>query len=144
MAHEFRTTRRIEWSDTDTAGIIHFANYFRFMEQVEHEFLRSVGLSCMMELDGQVVTWPRVSATCDFVKPLRFEDVVNVELAVERIGGKSVTYSFRFSKDGDEVARGRLVTACCRKDASGLTGIEIPSAIRAKLEGQCDSEGEKP
>src|SRR5262245_8365437 len=86
MPVEFHTTRRVEWADTDTAGIIHFSRYFCFMEEVEHEFLRSRGLSCIMEHEGQRITWPRVSATCDFLKPVRFEDVMNVRLTVDRLG----------------------------------------------------------
>src|SRR5262245_4954117 len=91
MPSEYQTTRRVEWADTDTAGIIHFSRYFCFMEEVEHEFLRSMGLSCIMERDGERITWPRVSATCDFVQPLRFEDVVDVRLRVKRRGEKSIT-----------------------------------------------------
>ena len=62
----FRTTRRVEFSDTDAAGIAHFTAFFRFMEQAEHELLRSVGLSVFMPVDGEEITWPRVSSKCDF------------------------------------------------------------------------------
>ena len=105
MPYEYHTTRRIEWADTDAAGIIHFSRYFCFMEEVEHEFLRSLGLSCMMERDGQRVTWPRVNASCDFIRPVRFEDVVDVHLAVKRKGQKSLTFGFVFSHNAAEVAR---------------------------------------
>ena len=134
MPSEYRTTRRIEWADTDTAGIIHFSRYFCFMEEVEHEFLRSLGLSCIMERDGQRITWPRVSATCDFIKPVRFEDVVEVHLTVKRKGQKSLTFGFVFSHDGVEVARGQVVTACCRIDERGLTAISIPEFVSSKIE----------
>jgi 4-hydroxybenzoyl-CoA thioesterase/acyl-CoA thioester hydrolase len=134
MAHEYHTTRRIEWADTDTAGIIHFARYFCFMEEVEHEFLRSLGLSVIMDCDGQRVTWPRVRATCEFLKPVKFEDVVDVHLRVQRKGGKSLTYTFSFRKTGDEVARGEIVAACCRLDGHGLKAIPIPDSIAAKIQ----------
>ena len=39
----FTTTRRVEFGDTDMAGIMHFANFFRFMERTEHAFLRTLG-----------------------------------------------------------------------------------------------------
>jgi len=138
MAHEFRTTRRIEWADTDTAGIIHFSRYFCFMEEVEHEFLRSLGLSCIMERDGQRITWPRVSATCDFLKPVRFEDVVDVHLIVKRQGTKSLTYGFAFFHDGIEVARGQVTTACCRIVDHKLEAIPIPEFVRSKIEERPD------
>lgn len=133
MPSEFHTTRRIEWADTDTAGIIHFSRYFCFMEEVEHEFLRSLGLSCMMERDGLRITWPRVSATCDFVRPVRFEDVVDVHLKVRRKGNKSITYSFVFSHADQAVARGEVVTACCRIDEHGLKAIQLPEFVSSKI-----------
>jgi 4-hydroxybenzoyl-CoA thioesterase/acyl-CoA thioester hydrolase len=134
MAHEFRTTRRIEWADTDTAGIIHFSRYFCFMEEVEHEFLRSLGLSCIMERDGQRITWPRVHATCDFIKPVRFEDVVDVHLKVIRKGLKSLTFGFVFSHAGIEVARGQVSAACCQIEDHKLVAIPIPDFINSKIE----------
>jgi acyl-CoA thioester hydrolase len=134
MQSEYRATRRVEWADTDTAGIIHFSRYFCFMEEVEHEFLRSLGLSCIMERDGMRITWPRVSATCEFVKPVRFEDVMDVQLRVQRLGQKSITFGFVFSHTGSEIARGQVVTACCRLDSEKLTAIPIPQFIRSKFE----------
>ena len=43
MAHAFTMQRRVEFAETDMAGILHFSNYFRFMESVEHAFFRSLG-----------------------------------------------------------------------------------------------------
>jgi 4-hydroxybenzoyl-CoA thioesterase/acyl-CoA thioester hydrolase len=139
MPSEYRTTRRVEWADTDTAGIIHFSRYFCFMEEVEHEFLRSFGLSCMMEHDGMRITWPRVNASCEFIKPVRFEDVMDVHLTVQRLGQKSITFGFAFSHNGSEIACGQLVTACCRLDGEKLMAIPIPEFIRSKFEPRVGS-----
>ena len=73
MATKFVTTRRVEFSDTDAAGIMHFAAFFRLMEQAEHELLRSVGLS-VHDVASQI-SWPRVSAKCDYQSAARFEDL---------------------------------------------------------------------
>src|SRR5438445_12786464 len=95
----FRTTRRVEFADTDMAGIVHFANFFRWMESAEVEFLRSCGLSVPWKGTEQPVGFPRVSASCDFFKPVRFEDVLDITVTVEKVGSKSVTYAFDFMKD---------------------------------------------
>src|SRR6476646_2413962 len=108
----FHTTRRIEFGDTDMAGIVHFSNFFRFMEAAECAFLRSRGLSVKLKWEGQTIGFPRVAASCDYLKPVRFEDVLDVAVSIERIGQKSVTDGFEFSKDGWAVARGK-VTSCC-------------------------------
>ena len=64
MLAQFISTRRVEFADTDMAGIIHFANYYRYMEEAEHSFFRSLGLSIMQpQPDGSVIGWPRVSAS---------------------------------------------------------------------------------
>src|SRR5438309_1139395 len=100
----FHTKRRIEFGDTDMAGIVHFSNFFRFMESAECEFLRSRGLSVKLDWEGQAIGFPRVSASCDYVSPARFEDVLDVAVSIERIGAKSVTYAFEFTRGGAVIA----------------------------------------
>src|SRR5881275_775439 len=100
MSTAFVTTRRVEFSDTDAAGIMHFAAFFRMMEQAEHELLRSVGLSVVEHDVEGTISWPRVSAKCDFAAAARFEDVLEIEVRVARLGERSVTYSHRFLHQG--------------------------------------------
>ena len=131
----FRTTRRIEFGDTDMAGIVHFANFFRFMEAAECEFLRARGLSVKMDWEGQAIGFPRVSATCDYVKPAHFEDILDIAVKIERVGTKSVTYGFEFSCDGEMIARAKVTSVCCRIGTdNAIEGIEIPASYRARLQ----------
>jgi YbgC/YbaW family acyl-CoA thioester hydrolase len=135
MTAPFRTTRRIEFADTDMAGIVHFANFFRFMESAEVEFLRSHGLSVALTWEGEKIGFPRVSASCDYLRPARFEDVLDVTVKLHKLGRKSVTYEIEFSKDGDLVARGRVSSVCCRVEPDGqLVSIAIPESLRERLE----------
>ena len=129
----FRTTRRIEFADTDMAGIIHFAKFFYYMEEAEHAFLRSRGLSVVMLHQGRKLGWPRVAASCDFITPVRFEDVVDVQITLARIGTKSLTYEAEFSKAGEAIARGKLTTCCCEVRPEGMQGIQLPADLRAIL-----------
>jgi phenylacetate-CoA ligase len=62
MPSEYHTKRRVEFAETDMAGIVHFANFFRYMETTEHEFLRSLGLSVHATIDGRTISWPRIRA----------------------------------------------------------------------------------
>jgi len=131
----FRTTRRVEFAETDMAGIVHFSNFFRYMESAEVEFLRSLGLSVTMRTDGQRFGFPRVSASCDYLRPATFQDVIEVAVKVHNVGTKSVTYQFEFRKAGELIARGQVCTVCCRVVGEHqLESIEIPADIRAKLE----------
>lgn len=139
MTTPFRTTRRIEFADTDMAGIVHFSNFFRFMESAEVEFLRSRGLSVAMMWEGMKIGFPRVAASCDYVKPIRFQDVVEVTVHLQNLGRKSVTYGFEFFKDGEPVAKGQVSSVCCRVlEGHQIESMPIPAGLRAKLESMRD------
>jgi YbgC/YbaW family acyl-CoA thioester hydrolase len=133
----FTTTRRVEFGDTDMAGIMHFANFFRFMEVAETDFLHSLGLTVSWREGGEKLGFPRVSAACDFQRPARFGDVLTVAVTVERVGTKSVTYRHDFTNQrGESVAVGRITTVFTRSASPDqLASAEIPADIRAKLEG---------
>ena len=105
MGSSFFTSRRVEFRDTDAAGIVHFASFFGWMEEVEHEFFRQLGLSIMMESDVGRISWPRAHTSCDFHSVVRFEDIVDVELTIDKLGTSSVTYHFAFRCQEREVAR---------------------------------------
>src|SRR5213594_4933640 len=98
MAYEFKLVRRVEFSDTDMAGIVHYSNFFRYMEAAEHEFFRSLGFSVVTRQVDPPVGWPRVHAECDYKHPLRFEDEVEIRLLVSEKRSKSLSYQFRISK----------------------------------------------
>ncbi len=136
MAAPFTTTRRVEFHETDMAGIVHFSNFFRYMEFAEQEFLRARGLSvAWRESGGEPVGFPRRSASCDYLKPVRFEDVLEIAVRVANVGRKSVTYSFEMSCRGQVVARGQVSAVCCRHTpGGGLESVPIPDDVRAKLE----------
>lgn len=137
--HRFVYTDRVEFADTDTAGIMHFSNFFRFMEVAEHAFYRSLGFSVhefRPEPGGPKIGWPRVHASADFKAPLRFEDEVETELLIERIGRKSISYQFRVRTRQLLAATGKFSVVCVQLDAPDgrMRGLEIPEAVREKIE----------
>ena len=134
MTTAFVTSRRVEFSDTDAAGIMHFAAFFRMKEQAEHELLRSVGLSVVSQDAEGTISWPRVSAKCDFSAAARFEDVLQIEVRIGRLGAKSVTYAHRFVKDGQELATGEITAVCCRiRNGQPPQSMPIPVGFVEKL-----------
>jgi YbgC/YbaW family acyl-CoA thioester hydrolase len=131
----FTTTRRVEFGDTDMAGIVHFANFVRFMESAETEFLRSLGLSVSWREAGVKLGLPRVSASCDFQKPAYFEDVLTIAVTIEKVGRKSLSYRFDFSNQrGEALAVGRITAVLVRTTGvNQMESLEIPQDIRDKL-----------
>jgi YbgC/YbaW family acyl-CoA thioester hydrolase len=139
MPCEFTLSRHVEFAETDMAGIVHFANFFCMMENTEHAFFRLLGLSIQGRDGDDWTGWPRVSVSCDYFKPLRFEEVVDVQLLVAEVRTRSIRYVFRFWKTEDgqrvEIARGRLaaVFAVADKTTGKLAAARIPDAIRAAI-----------
>jgi len=134
MSTAFVTSRRVEFSDTDAAGIMHFAAFFRMMEQAEHDLLRSVNLSVVMHDAAGKISWPRVAAKCDFQAAARFEEVLQIEVRIARLGKRSITYSHRFLRDGQVLATGEITAVCCRIREGALPkSMPIPAAMAKKL-----------
>jgi acyl-CoA thioester hydrolase len=138
MSYEFKAVRRVEFSETDMAGIMHYSNYFRFMETAEHAFFRSLGLSIFRTGDPPV-SWPRVHASCDYKTPLRFEDEVEIHLLVAEKKAKALTYAFKFRKLNAAppalVARGALTVVCVTHHADGrMTACAIPRLVADKIQ----------
>ena len=134
MPTAFTTARRVEFGDTDMAGIMHFANFFRFMESAETDFLRARGLSVAWVQDGVKHGFPRVAAACDYKKPARFGDLLSIDVTLETIGRKSVAYRFDFRRGDDLLAVGRITAVYCRATANGMESLELPAELRARLE----------
>ena len=79
MSYHFVAKQRVEFFETDLAGIVHFANFYRYMEQAEHTLFRSLGLIIHGKMaDGTVFGWPRVSATCSFKSPAYYGDELEI------------------------------------------------------------------
>jgi YbgC/YbaW family acyl-CoA thioester hydrolase len=143
MANEFRYRRRVEFPETDLAGIVHFSNYFRYMEAAEHAFFRSLDLSIHQERDGRIVGWPRVAAECSYLRPLKFEDEFEIHLIVRQKNHRSLTYDFWFSDDrGRQIAKGSIKVACVDYDpeTGKMKSIPIPDYISEKIEAAPASE----
>ena len=107
---------------------MHFSTFFTYMEEAEHDFLRHLGLSVVMEVDGLTLSWPRVSTKCDFTGVLQFETTFDVEVRVARIGEKSVTYAFRFFRGDEVVAHGQVVAVCCHV-VPGQRPVSVPIPV---------------
>lgn len=130
-----QTRRRVEFRDTDAAGIVHFSAFFFWMESAEHELLRSVGLHVIdRQPDGSEYSWPRVSASCEYRSTARFGDELDIAVFVAAVGRSSVTYRFVFEHEGRAIAEGRVVAVrCLMRPGSRLESVAIPSDIVARL-----------
>jgi len=132
MDGAFRYARRVQFGETDMAGIVHFSWMFRYMEEAEHAAWRAAGLS-IAETNSDL-GWPRVAASFDFRSPLRFEDEFEVSVRLVEVGTRSLQYEHLISRGEVLIGTGRMKTVCTRTGAGGsMRAAEIPAEILAKL-----------
>jgi YbgC/YbaW family acyl-CoA thioester hydrolase len=133
MPETFKLVRRVQFHETDMAGVMYFANYFRLIEEIEQAFLKSLGYSVSMPWDGGRMGFPRVKVSCEYFGPSRFDDALTLVLRMTHIGNKSMSYEVDFTRDGDRLALGSLTGVCSVADGHGFRTIAIPDDLRAKL-----------
>ena len=133
MSAEFRVRRRVAFSETDAAGIVHFATYFRYFEDAEHALWRQAGLS--IHSLGSPVGWPRVSASCEYHRALKFDHEFDVHVVIAEITARTLRYEGWIMRDGERVATALWKIACVNKlPDGGMKSTNIPADIRERLE----------
>ena len=139
-APAFTWERRVEFAETDAAGICHFSSFFIFMEQAEHALFRHCGMSIFPQSHSNprdvILTWPRVQCSCEYRAPALFEETLHIDVYIERIGTKSMSYRHVIRRSDQVLAVGTLVAVCCSVDpvTHAIASCEIPEDIRKKFE----------
>ena len=128
----FRYSRRVQFSETDLAGIAHFSAYFRFMEEAEHALWRAAGLSIgAAEKTGG---WPRVAAAFDYKRPLRFEEEFEVTVCIAELTRRSIRYAFTVTSGDALVGTGTMTAVCTKKEDGQLRAIDLPAEVVERLQ----------
>lgn len=129
---EFRYARRVQFAETDLAGIVHFSWYFRYMEEAEHALWRAAGLTVARA--GDPIGWPRVAAAFDYKSPLHFDDEFLVLVRISALTRRTIRYGFMLQRTGLTIGSGTLTAACAVKDASGrLSSVDLPNDVVDRL-----------
>lgn len=130
MPSEYHHKRRVQFYETDAAGIVHFSWFFRYMEEAEHAMWREAGLS--IAAHGSEIGWPRVAASFSYYRPLRFEEEFDVWLRIAEITDKRIRYVCELTSAGAKVASGTMTTVCVsRRPSEPMKSTSIPPDIAA-------------
>jgi acyl-CoA thioester hydrolase len=130
---EFVYRRRVQFPETDASGLVHFTNFFRYVEEAEHAMWREAGLSISRPESG--VGFPRIAASFDYRRPLHFEDEFDVHLEVAAKTSKTLRYRAVLRKDGDVIAEGSLTIVCVRRRAGEpVRAVDMPAEIASRFE----------
>ena len=125
--------RQVQFPETDASGIVHFTNFFKYVEEAEHAMWRAAGLSIAAR-DAEI-GWPRVAASFEFKKPLQFEDEFDVHLKVAEKTRKTIRYSAVLRKGGEDIASGSLTIICVRRrPGEPARAMDMPLDIAARFQ----------
>jgi YbgC/YbaW family acyl-CoA thioester hydrolase len=132
MPREYTYRRRVQFYETDLAGIVHFSWYPRYMEEAEHAMWRDAGLS--IKPAGLDLGFARVSVAVEFHAPLFFEEEFDVLVRIESISRRSIRYACTVSRDGVKIATGTMAAVCVRNlPGEPFKAVEIPAEIVERL-----------
>jgi acyl-CoA thioester hydrolase len=130
---EYRLRRRVQFHETDAAGIVHFSWFFRYMEEAEHALWRDAGIS--IHRAGAEIGWPRVAASFEFRRPLRFEDEFDVRLRIAEMTRRTIRYACVLTQEDTTIASGELTIACVlKRPHEPMKSIDIPADIAARFQ----------
>ena len=133
MPREFIYRRRVQFYETDLAGIVHFSWYPRYMEEAEHAMWRDAGLS--IKPAGMDLGFARVSVSVEFHTPMFFEQEFDVHVRIESISQRSIKYACTITRDGVKIATGTMAAVCVRnRPGEPFQAVSIPAEIVARLQ----------
>ena len=136
MVLEFRWPQRVYYEDTDTGGVVYYANYLKFFERARSEWLRSAGIAQQVLTEQEHVMFVVKNATIDYHLPAKLDDQLEISVRVEKLGKASVSFyqeAWRQNKDARELlCYGRIRVGCV--DTASLRPTPIPTAVLEKID----------
>jgi acyl-CoA thioester hydrolase len=133
---------RVRWGDVDAAGIIFYGSYVRFFEFAESELFRVIGLPYSKLAEIHHVWLPRVHVEVDFRSPAKLEDLLEVRVAISKLGGSSIGLKFEAYRIHDPEGEGPVVSNVMVAEASyvlvcvdhvSFDKVAIPPTLRERL-----------
>jgi acyl-CoA thioester hydrolase len=124
--------RRVEFAETDAAGMVHFSMFFRYMEEAEHAVWRAAGMDIYANHEER--SWPRISAGFDFKAPLRFQDEFEVRTSIANVTRSTIQWAHEVTRGDVVIGSGTVTAVYVNKLAGGaMKSAEIPQDIISKL-----------
>jgi acyl-CoA thioester hydrolase len=122
----------VEFAETDAAGMVHFSVFFRYMEEAEHAMWRAAGLNIWET--GENLSWPRISASCDFKHPLKFQDEFEIRTEIASVSRSTIQWAHVLTRGDVVIGTGTVTAVCIKKLPDGtIKSTDIPDGIVARL-----------
>lgn len=131
--NEFLWPVRVYYEDTDSGGVVYHTNYLKFLERTRTELLRSFGFE-QDKLKEQVnIIFAVRNINVDYLKPARFNDLLQVGAMIKRLGPASIVFNQTISRESDNslLCQAEVKIACLTADT--LRPYPIPDNIVRKI-----------
>lgn len=112
--HRFALT--VYFEDTDTAGIVYYANYLKFMERARSDMLRAVGVDQKAAMDQGAGVYAVAEAAIRYIRPAKLGDDLLVVSTVEQVRAASVLIHQRVMRGTEQVTDARVTAAFLTPD----------------------------
>jgi acyl-CoA thioester hydrolase len=115
----FQWPVRVYYEDTDSGGVVYYANYLRFMERARTEWMRALGFEQDRLIREEGIVFAVRSANVEFLRPARFNDLLTVVTKLQRRGRASLTFAQSISREHEEArpcCTGEVKVACVNAD----------------------------
>ena len=124
---------RVRYAETDQAGMAHHSAFLPWFEVGRVELLRTLGKP-YQEFEAEGLHFPVREAFCRYWLPARFDDLLSIATTVAEVGGASVRFSYRITRESDAalIAEGSTLHACV--DDMGKVKRLLP-AVKSLLAG---------
>ena len=132
MPKPFTWTIRVYYEDTDTCGIVYYANYLKFFERARTEWLRSVGFEQQKLADELGLRFVIARVECDFKQPARLDDLIELDVRVARVGSASMVFEQTARRGAVSLASARVRVGCI--ESNTLTPAPLPPRLLAAVE----------
>jgi YbgC/YbaW family acyl-CoA thioester hydrolase len=133
LVSEYRLRRRVQFYEVDYAGIVHFSWFFRYMEEAEHALWREAGLSIAAHASG--LAFPRVAASFEYHRPLRFEEECDVHIRIAALAEKTMRYVCDIARGDTRIATGSMTIACVTHGpGEPMKAVAIPPAFASRFQ----------
>jgi len=126
--------RPVRFEEVDAAGIVFFAHLVAWAHEAMERFFDSVDGGYVALITERRVGLPAVKLESTFSAPLRYGDVASIETSVERVGGRSAVFRYRFVRERDGVEAALVRHTVVTTDLDALRSCEMPADVRALLE----------
>jgi acyl-CoA thioester hydrolase len=135
---EHRLQRRVQFHETDLAGIVHFSCFFLYMEEAEHALWRAAGLK--IATPGEEAGYPRLATSFEFHAPLCFDEEFEVLIRIAAITRKTMRYQCLITRGQTRIATGALTIACVsRRPGELIKAVDLPTEVRERFAAAPDA-----